>query len=258
MNIHSLFILRKGGIPVYRRNFDQIFESMDSILVSSFFTAILDFSREVLKDELNVIEIGQFRFFFKKEVNDIYFILITDLSTSILLIREWMKLISRSFFSVIDAETCSKLDCVIENSDLDFVVDSMIRLDVNRYNEDEKIFDLQAVNTIYNDEMQDGEILAGALLSMRGEIYYSSLPMEDLHSMLREIEIRSQTDTNLEPDVMPKLILKSGKKMTFSQAILSEKLQEPLVVSLLFDYSTNLGMADFALERITKKISILL
>jgi len=94
---------------------------------------------------------------------------------------------------------------------------------------------------------------------MTGKIFYSSLPPEFLHSSLKELEIRFKTDTSqFKKHEMPKLILQVGNRLIFSQAIMSEKFQMPVLCVLLFDASTNLGMADFALETALKELQPLL
>jgi hypothetical protein len=94
---------------------------------------------------------------------------------------------------------------------------------------------------------------------MTGTIFYSSLPMEFLHISLKELEVRIKTDTSrFKRREMPKLILQLSNRMIFTQTITSEKMQMPVLVVLLFDASTNLGMADFTLETLLKELEKML
>ena len=258
MKICSLFIVRPFGIPIYWRNFTEDLKNMDFSLASSFLTAMLDFSKEVIKKELNVLEMGDLRFFFQnykeKGFPELIVILITDITTSVLLIRERMNLICQGFFSNIDPDECQNQNgAIIENKNLDTLMDSLINL-----GDDYSTVKIDILKQIFENEISNGDISAGAIISLKGQIYYSSLPSEDLHTALKEIEIRSQSQTNTDADLMPKTIFQSGNKMIFSQVVVLKALQkDPVNIVLLFAAGITLGMADFGLEDIIKKLSSL-
>jgi hypothetical protein len=123
MNVHALYLLKRGGVPVYHKYFSTIIENTEPALVSSFLHAIMDFSRAVMKKELNVVDIGELRFTFycpdEKNLENLTFIIITDIGMSTLLVREWVKQIARYFFQIYPMEACNDIDNVVENPDLD-------------------------------------------------------------------------------------------------------------------------------------------
>jgi len=252
MNIHKLFIIRRSGVPIYHRDYSSAMNKVDPNLLSSFFTAIIDFSHAVLLKNIDVLDVGDLRFFFENS-KDLIFILITDTSYSILLVRERLKLIGKAFFQRFGVQLKNP-DQTIEDEKFNTEIDAIIQL---KDNYSSNI--IEPIQKLFETQISKGEFIAGALLSMTGTIFYSSLPMEFLHISLKELEVRIKTDTSrFKIREMPKLILQLGNRIIFSQLTMSEKMKMPVLVVLLFDASTNLGMADFTLETLLKELEKML
>ncbi len=228
-------------------------KNVDSNLLSSFFTAIISFSQAVILKDIEVLDVGDLRFFFENS-KDLTYILVTDTSYSVLLVRERLKLIDKAFFQRFGVQFKSS-DQSIDNKDFDKEIDAIIQLKDN-YSSNV----MQPIKELFETLINIGEVLAGALLSMTGTIFYSTLPAEYLHSSLKELEIRFKTDatSRFKKKDMPKMILQMGNRLIFSQSIMSEKLQMPVLAVLLFDATTNLGMADFTLETLLKELEKML
>ncbi len=253
MIIHSLYIIRRSGVPVYQRDYSSALKNVDPNLLSSFFTAIISFSQAVILKDIDVLDVGDLRFFFENS-KDLTYILVTDTSYSVLLVRERLKLIGKAFFLYCGAQFKTSDQC-IENKDLDKDIDAIINL-----KDDYSSNVIQPIQKLFELQINKGEILAGAILSMTGTIFYSTLPAEYLHTSLKELEIRIKADaaSRFKKRDMPKMILQLGNRLIFSQSIMSEKLQLPVLVVLLFDATTNLGMADFTLESLLKELDKML
>ncbi|MHA1684479.1 MAG: hypothetical protein ACTSUE_26310 [Promethearchaeota archaeon] len=251
MKIHSLFVLRRGGVPIYSRHFTEKLETSDTTLLSSFFTAILDFSKAVVKEDLHVLDIGDLRFFFQRDMDcDLIFILITTNTVSLLLIKERLKLLLKTFFTIIDKEKCSDMEFIIEDDNLGKKFDSIASL-----SDDYTEFEIGPIRELFELEQREGEIVAAALLSIKGEIYFSNMPNEYLHQTLKEMEIRTQASSTSLGKNNPKLIYQAGDVMIFSQVTYSKKFQNQVIINLLFDTNiTSIGMADFELENVVKKV----
>ncbi|OLS12514.1 MAG: hypothetical protein RBG13Loki_3876 [Promethearchaeota archaeon CR_4] len=252
MNIHKLFIIRRSGVPIYHRDYSTAMIKVDHNLLSSFFTAIIDFSQAVLLKDIEVLDVENIRIFFENS-KDLTFILITDPGYSILLVRERLKLIGKAFFQRFGA--VENTDQIIEDENFNKEIDSIFQL---KDNYSPNI--IQPIQNLFETQINKGEFLAGALLSMTGTIFYSSLPPEYLHTSLKELEVRIKTDaaSRFKKRDMPKLIAQLGNRLIFSQSITSEKMQMPVLVVLLFDATTNLGMADFTLETMVKELEKML
>lgn len=254
MKIHNLFVLKKTGVPVYQRRFTDKLENVDFNLLSSFFSAILDFSSAVVRKDVDVLDMGELRFFFKRH-EDLIYILIADVTASSLLARDRLKLVRKAFTSRFSKEELACSDCVVEDVAIDHEVDTIVTLRDTAVELDD-LFKQQAhkLEGVFEAEIHEGEIRAGALLSLQGDIFYSSLPADVLHTALKELEVRIKTETSTEGVELPKFIWQTESRMIFSQCIYSERFRTPFFVVLLFDATTSLGMADFALETIVAKL----
>lgn len=256
MRFHGLYVLKKGGVPIYYKTFSDDLKS-DFTLLSSFFTAILDFSKAVVKKDLQVLEIGDMRFFFDRdEEMGLTFVLVTGVSASLMLMKDRLVLIKSNFFSFFDPSACTETDAILECEDLDNRLDAVCSL-----KDDYASTCIEPVRAIFEEEIARGEVFAAAMYSMSGSIYFSTLPAEYMHTAMKELEIRAKSETQIDgtspqgKNTMPKVIWQSGNELLFSQAVYMRIFSAPVYVTLLFNASeTNLGMADFALEEIVKKL----
>lgn len=247
MENYCLYIVQQSGVPIYYHNFSEKFNDTEYPLITSFFGAIMQFSQQVIHEKLSIMEMGQYRIFFRHQ-QDLIFIIISENTSSMLLIHERLDRIILTLYNNQDVEKYLDSAKMIEDPELDQKFETIMNLD-----DDFSDNSIDSIKTLFECEIFSGEIEAGALLSMRGKIYYSSLPIDDLHTTLKEIEIRTQIDTR-EVLTNPKFIWQTQEKLIFSQAIQIPKIAGPVYVVLLFDARTNLGMADWALEDICQKL----
>lgn len=246
MQIHSFFILHNSGIPIYHKNFSEVLGKTDFTLLSSFFGAIMAFSSTIVNQELNILEMGNLRFFFRHH-KDFIFIVITSSDSSALLLNERMdRIISSCDLNKIQSALDSNV--FLEDEEAEKRIDEIFN-----FQDDYSDANIESMKFIFEGEISRGELLAAALMSLKGEIYYTSLPLEDLQTSLREIELRSKANRR-EIVSNPKFIWQGGDKMIFSQVVSIEAFHTPIYVVLLFNATTSLGMADFALEDILNKI----
>lgn len=246
MQIHSFFIQHISGIPIYYRNFNEVLEKTDFTLLSSFFGSIMTFSTSIVNQNLDVLEMGNLRFFFRHH-EDYIFIIITSSDSSALLLNERMERIIKKC-DPIKIQTALNSNKLLEDNEVDRSIDEIIN-----FQDDYTDVSFESVKSAFMGEISRGEILAAALISLKGEIYYSSLPIKDLESTLTEIELRSKANRG-SLITNPKFIWQGGDKMIFSQVFSIESFNSPIYVVLLFNSNTSLGMADFALEDILNKI----
>ena len=85
-NIHNLFIFSKSGICLYSRNFTNSYKIGRKQLISSFFTALMSFTRELLKNEVKTIEMVDVKLVvFEK--NKFYYGFLTEATENIITSR---------------------------------------------------------------------------------------------------------------------------------------------------------------------------
>ncbi|WP_457557267.1 hypothetical protein [Candidatus Harpocratesius sp.] len=247
MKNYCLYIVQISGVPIYYQNFSEEFRDSEYPLVTSFFGAIMQFSQQVIKEQLNIIEIGKYRVFFRYQ-QDLIFIIITQNTSSILLINERLDRIVLTLYNCINVEKVIESKQMVENPKLSEKFYKIMHLQ-----DDYSDLKTEVIKNLIEEEISSGDIEAGALLSLKGEIYYSSLPLEELHIALREIEIRTKvgTDNNIKGE---KFIRQNEKNAIFSRIIYIPAFSSPVYIVLLFDNRVNLGMADFLLEEICQKL----
>lgn len=240
--------MRESGIPLYFKDFEELFKNTKISLVNSFFSANIQFSQQIIQEKISVLEMGVFRIFFAYE-ETLVFILVASNTASVLLIKERLERIIKALKSLYNIPIISTMPHLIENPNLDKKILDIINLE----DEESSVSIIEPIRKLFTQEIDVGEIAAAALFSVKGEIYYSSLPIGDLHTSLKEIEIRSQSQSQ---DLLenPKLIWQTKEKTVFAQLIEMTHFHNSVYVVLLFDDNTNLGMADYCLEDIITKL----
>ncbi|MCF2138681.1 MAG: hypothetical protein K9W44_01335 [Candidatus Lokiarchaeota archaeon] len=247
MKNYCLYIVQTSGVPIYYQNFSEEFQNSEYPLVTSFFGAIMQFSQQVIKEQLNIIEIGKYRIFFRYQ-QDLIFIIITENTSSILLINERLDRIVLTLYNYINVEKVIESKQMLENPEISEKFYKIMHLQ-----DDYSDLKTEVIKNLVESEIASGDVEAGALLSLKGEIFYSSLPLEELHIALREIEIRTMVGSQ---DIIhgEKFIRQNENNAIFSKTIFIPALSRQVYIVLLFDNRVNLGMADFLLDEICQKL----
>ena len=248
MRIHWLFILNKGGVCLYSRRFTEEYKDIDVNLITPFFSAIFQFSQNVISKELDELEMGCLRFTFKVE-NEFIFVLLSDISVSILFTSTRLLAISDAFFRIYYRMDKLRDIKEIENPEFDNSIESIITGEEELFKS--RDFYKKVIN-VFKDMIFQNEISGAALLSTQGNIIYSSLPSEILLSSVKELEIRFMSGVMSLPEAF--YSLESGEKVFSS--IVSEDIAAGLnfLIVLLFESSVQLGMAELGLLRVMKSI----
>ncbi|HEY0088578.1 MAG TPA: hypothetical protein VGB37_07030 [Candidatus Lokiarchaeia archaeon] len=252
MNLHSLFIIKTSGVCLYSRNFTNEFKDVDVNLITPFFSAILHFSKNVVKRKLEELEIGGLRFTFYIE-SDFVFILIADNSVSLLFTISRLISIADAFFRIYYQLDKLREYQEIENPEFDKLIDSIISGEEELFKK--KVF-YQKIIDLFKNLLLENEIAGAALLSTSGNIIYSSLPKDILLNSVKELEIRFISGVLDLPESF--YSLESGEKV-FSTIITAEAISVySFFVVLLFESSVQLGMAELILLKTIKAIKELI
>ena len=247
MKIHSLFILRKTGICIYSRNFTKDFENIEVNLITPFFSAIFSFSENVIsKKTPEVLEMSELRFVFKAQ-EDFIFTILSDSSAS-LLVSSRLTRIADEFFDLFPDKSSIKDYQQIDVPKFDELVDSIITGEEEIYMS--KMFYTKVID-VFKDLMYENEILGAALLSIKGNVIYTSLPNDILVNSLKELEIRYRVGSLTLPEMYSRL--ENGQKVVSKIIDIPWKL-DPLLIVVLYDTVVPLGMAEVNLDRIANKI----
>lgn len=250
MDIHAFFILKKNGISIYHRNFSKkIKYNID--LVSPFFSAIFDFSQEVVSRSLEILEMDDLRFVFKVS-KDYIFVLLSDKNVSLLFLKSSLNKLSKAFNNLyVEPKSMKELQ-EVDNPEFDEQL--IVILSGRDIQSKFKSFYEELAN-FFREYMMKGEILGAAVLSNDGNVLYSTLPKKLLTQSIKELELRFMMGTLKLPEFYYKL--ENGQKI-FSKAMnISDELDDLLMV-LLFGNDKTLGVADLTLNNISETIMQLL
>ncbi len=243
MQIHSLYILKNSGIPLYSRNFTEEFDKIDVNLLTPFFSAIFQFSETLVRRKLEELEMSGLRFTIKEE-NNFIFVLLSDSSVSILFTSTRLISIADAFFREYYQLDKLREYMQIENPKFDKIIDSIIKGE-DEILESRKFY--PKIIDLFTDLILQNEIVGAALLNTKGSILYNSLPNKLLLNSIRELEIRFMSGTLTLPEMF--YSLENGQKVFCS--ILSGFGAFDFFIVLLFEKSIPLGMCELNLFKIT-------
>ncbi len=246
MKTHTLLILKKSGICIYSRNFTKKFKNLNVNLVSSFISAISTFSEEVTQRKLEILEMMDIRFVFKIQ-DDFIYVLLADLNISPQFLVYSLNRISKAFLRFYKKYNNSIDYRAIKNKRLDIGFDLLIRGLID-YRHNFYIKTTSLMKKLVNEN----EILGAAVISIKGNVIYSSLPGKILVNILNEIEIRSK---GKELDISGIIYtLKSGQKILSREVSHKSILRKSYIIILLYESSTSLGIAEISSNKIVESI----
>jgi hypothetical protein len=247
MRIHSLFILKSSGIPLYVRNFTDEFKNIDYNIITPFFSAIFHFVDSVVKRKLEELELSGLRFTIKEE-NDFIFVLLSDSTISILYTSTRLMGIKDAFFREYYQLDKLREFTQINNPEFDKIIDSIVKGEEELYESRE--FYLKIID-FFKKLILENEIIGAALLSTRGNIIYNSLPDDILVNSIKELEIRFMSGTQNLPEMF--YSLESGEKIC-CKIITGDIGTFDYFIVLFFGSSIPLGMAEVILMKASKSI----
>jgi len=241
-NIHYIFIFNKSGICLYGKNFTGIYKLIDKQLLSSFFTALRTFAKEVIGTNIKTIGMGDVKFVLIRREYVYYGILCASNENLSLL----ETIVSKINFKFIEYVNKHKI-----NMDVEYIYDKRLNFIVDEIMEDilSKEFDLEKereiierlINLALNDEIE-GIIL----LTEKGKVIYSSLDRLYIKDFLKEVEFRVKIYNNS----ILKLFYTSKNK----ELIFSEYVENLYFIILVFNSDIKFGIADFYLQKAVKII----
>ncbi|MHA1146811.1 MAG: hypothetical protein ACTSR8_01040 [Promethearchaeota archaeon] len=251
MKVHSIFILKESGICIYRRIYTKQFKNLNLDLITPFFSAIFTFSKLVMSKELEILEMGELRFVFRKERGFI-FVILADENENLLFLESRLKKIAKYFFKNFKLSDLEQ-DVIIDNDLFDGTVDPIV------YGEDDIFFSddfekKQKKNQLiqyFRDLSSKNEISGAALLSMEGNLLYSSVSDIVLFRTMKEIEMRYMLGEMDLPEQF--CTMKNGIKVCERIIEFSNK-ELNLLLIIEFHKNTTLGMAEWIADEMSKKL----
>ncbi len=228
--IHNLYIFNTSGICIYGRNFTNNY-SMENNLITSFFTALGSFTKEVIGNKFKTIEMGDVKFVIIQK-NILNYALLCDSTISIIFLENIVSEINTHFVNYIKKNKININIESVSDDNLNELIDKIIR-DTNK-NEFELFKEDQIKEYLKTIKLND-EIEGVILLTDVGKVIFSSISGGDLRHLLKEVDFRVKICNNS--------ILKLFYTSKYNHLIFSEYVADLYFVILLFDVSIKFGVA---------------
>ncbi len=241
-HLHNLFIFNKSGICIFRLNLTDSFKIEQDQLISSFFTALMTFTKEFLGNKIKTLEMAGVKFVII-ERDLVYYGLLCDSLENIMFLDEIIAKIHEKFFEYVRKKSINISIEFVEDEKLNKVI--MDFLDDVLSNE----FDLQKEDKIIdflNDFITNYDINGAVLLTDKGKVIYSSLKKVSLKTFLREVDFRVKICNNN--------ILKLFYTSKDNDIIFSEYVEDLYFVILIFDFNIKFGLAEYYLTKVVNFI----
>ncbi len=240
--------MKTSGVCLYSRFFTNDFENLEVNLITPFFSAIFSFSEKVIsKKTPEILEMSELRFVFRVQ-DEFIFIILSDSSASLIFVTSRLSRIADEFFELFPDSSNLKDYQQIEEPKFDELVDSLITGEEEIHMS--KVFYKKIIDT-FKELMYENEIVGAAILTIQGNVIYTSLPNEILVSSLKELEIRYKVGALTLPEIYRRL--ENGQKVVSKVIDIPWKL-DPLLIVILYDTTVPLGMAEVNLDKIAEKI----
>ena len=243
VKIHYLFVFNKAGICLYSINITSNYSLKQYNLISSYFTALMAFTNELIGNKIKTMEMGNDVKLVIIEKDLLYYGLLCDSAENLIFLED---LISKVHFKIIEHFKTNKISLEFEqinDEDLDKKIVNLIEETLSSefdLNKEEKIV------KYLKDALLDSDIKGIILLTNKGKLIYSSLKNVNINNFLKEIDFRVKICNNS--------ILRLFYTSKNNDLILSEIVSESYLLILVFDIKVKFGLAEFYLNKAVKFI----
>ncbi len=234
--VHNFFIFNKSGICVFGRNYSKQY-NMEENLISSFFSALMSFSKEVIGNKIKAIEMGAVKFVII-EKGSIFYGFLCDSLENILFLEEIVSKINVLFMDYVNKNKVNVSSEYIIDIKLNQDVDAIIYQITSKPHDESR--EGKIVEHLKNLKLNE-EIKGIILLTEKGKIIYTSLDPLVIRDLLKEVDFRVKICNNS----ILKLFYTSKNK----DLIFSEYVEELYFIILIFDITTKFGVAEYYLQK---------
>ncbi|MFW9783481.1 MAG: hypothetical protein ACFFFB_14455 [Candidatus Heimdallarchaeota archaeon] len=248
LSIHNLLVINRSGICIYGISFTDVFRLEQEQLISSYFTALMSFTKELIGDKIKTLEMGGGVKLIILEKGTLYYALLCDVHENPIILERIISRVNVKFMKYVKKNHIKTGIEYIYDDQLDQIIKHIIKemssSDYNLEKEDKVIKYLKMIQS--NDEISELVFLTDG-----GKILYSTARNKiSLKKVLKEIDFRIKICNNS--------ILKMFYTSKDNELIFSEYFNENYLIILIFDTKTKFGVAEFYLHKIVAKIRELL
>jgi hypothetical protein len=237
-HLHNLFIFNKSGICIFRLDLTESFKLEQDQLISSFFTALMTFTKEFLGNKIKTLEMAGVKFVII-EMDTVYYGLLCDSLENLMLLEDLISKIHVKFFEYVKENGINIFVQFVEDENLNEallnVINDILSNEFDLHKED-KIIDY------LTDFILNHDINGALLLTDKGKIIYSSLKRISLKNFVKEVDFRVKICNNN--------ILKLFYTSKDNDIIFSEYVEDLYFVILIFDLNIKFGLAEYYLTKV--------
>ena len=243
MNFHQILIFNESGICTYKLNISNLYLIEEEQLISSFFTALMSFTKEMVGTDIKAVEMSNDLKIVVLKKGKLFYIILCNSLENIALVSELVSKIDKNFNAYIKKNEI--------HTDLEFIHNMRLDASIEEIISDylSKEFDIikeKKIITYLKGLNYEDQINGIIFLTDLGHIIYSSLKQPELRTFLKEVEFRVKICNN---KILKLFYTSKDKKLIFSEYIFNKYF-----IILIFDLNIRFGLADFYLQKIVKTI----
>ncbi|MHA1263951.1 MAG: hypothetical protein ACTSRS_01850 [Candidatus Helarchaeota archaeon] len=240
--IQHFLILKRTGENIYKINFGKI--NMDETVMSGFFSAFFTFTQSLCGQDVQDIELGQYRMLFEVIENALILVIIFDKSDSIINVQQKLltikKIIISNYSECIKNPVCRSEDF----QGLNEIIERLITKDSTIELTDElKKKSLEIVDKLHSNN----EILDCALLSIDGIPLTKGTKKDFLDLIIKQMDAFWKFTKS---EVFDQIILYYENRF-----IILYKVKNEFILCALIRKETPIGLATFLVEEAATKLA---
>ena len=247
LKIHNLFIFNKSGICIYGLNLTNLYPIEQEQLISSYFTALMSFTKELIGDKIKTVEMGGDIKLVVFEKRTLFYSILCSTIENLEFLEDLVSKIELHFLKYVKKHNIKTDMEYVYDEHLNFLLEDIIREPFN--NEFDGVKHKEIVKFLIDIKSND-DIKGVILLTLRGNVIYSSLSDIMLKPFLKEVVFRVKISNNS--------ILKLFYTSKNNELIFSENVEDQFIIMLIFESRIKFGIAEFYLRKVVKKIKNLI
>lgn len=247
LNIHNLFIFNKSGICIYGLNLTNLYPIEQEQLISSYFTALMSFTKELIGDKIKTVEMGGGIKLVVFEKRTLYYSLLCSTIENLELLEGIISKVNSKFLEYVNKNKIKTDLEYVYDEHLNYLLEDIIREPFSSE------YDLKKegliIEFLRNFQLND-DINGVILLTNRGKVISSSFIDTILKRFLKEVDFRVKISNNS--------ILKLFYTSKNNELVFSENIRDIYIIILIFDTKIRFGMAELYLQKVVKMITDIL
>ncbi len=241
--IHNLFIFSKSGICIYGLNLTNLYPIEQEQLISSYFTALMSFTKELIGDKIKTVTMGGGIKLVVFEKKTLYYSVICSTIENLEFLEDLVSKIEFQFLNYVNKNSI-KIDLeYVYDEHLNYLLEDIIK---EPFTIELDIVKQKEVRNFLVDFSSNDDIKGVILLTHRGNVIYTSINDTKLKPFLKEVDFRVKISNNS----ILKLFYTSKNK----ELIFSENINDLFIVILIFESKIRFGIAEFYLQKVVRKI----